>query len=88
MNIWLLFNWLAFAVITVYAVYLFVYVIQTRSAYIKLGRKAEFDGRVKERWQNVKENVFGQKKLLKDKKSGTIHVMFFYGFYSCPIWGD
>ncbi|MFB9760214.1 (Fe-S)-binding protein [Ectobacillus funiculus] len=80
MNIWLLFNWLAFAVITVYAVYLFVYVIQTRSAYIKLGRKAEFDGRVKERWQNVKENVFGQKKLLKDKKSGTIHVMFFYGF--------
>lgn len=80
MNIWLLFNWLAFAVITLYAVYLFVYVIQTRSAYIKLGRKAEFDGRVKERWQNVKENVFGQKKLLKDKKSGTIHVMFFYGF--------
>lgn len=25
-------------------------------------------------------NVFGQKKLLKDKKSGAIHVMFFYGF--------
>ncbi|MFP3491029.1 hypothetical protein R0K20_25955, partial [Staphylococcus sp. SIMBA_130] len=24
--------------------------------------------------------VFGQKKLLKDKKSGTIHVMMFYGF--------
>ena len=24
--------------------------------------------------------VFGQKKLLKDKKSGIIHVMFFYGF--------
>ncbi len=80
MNIWLFFNWLAFAVITAYAVYLFIYVIQTRTAYIKLGRKAEFDGKVKERWQNVKENVFGQKKLLKDKKSGIIHVMFFYGF--------
>lgn len=24
--------------------------------------------------------MFGQKKLLKDKKSGAIHVMFFYGF--------
>src|SRR5699024_11712191 len=24
--------------------------------------------------------VFGQKKLLKDKKSGIIHVMMFYGF--------
>lgn len=80
MNIWLFFNWLAFAVITAYAVYLFIYVIQTRTAYIKLGRKAELDGKVKERWQNVKENVFGQKKLLKDKKSGIIHVMFFYGF--------
>lgn len=80
MNIWLFFNWLAFAAATVYALYLFVYVIQTRTAYIKLGRKTEFDGKVKERWQNVKENVFGQKKLLKDKKSGIIHVMFFYGF--------
>lgn len=80
MNIWLFFNWLAFAAVTAYAVYLFVYVIQTRAAYIKLGRKTEFDGKVKERWQNVKENVFGQKKLLKDKKSGIIHVMFFYGF--------
>lgn len=80
MNIWLFFNWLAFATVTVYAVYLFVYVIQTRAAYIKLGRKAEFDGKVKGRWKNVKENVFGQKKLLKDKKSGIIHVMFFYGF--------
>lgn len=80
MNVWLFFNWLAFAAVTAYAVYLFVYVIQTRAAYIKLGRKTEFDGKVKERWQNVKENVFGQKKLLKDKKSGIIHVMFFYGF--------
>ncbi|HEY9576046.1 MAG TPA: heterodisulfide reductase-related iron-sulfur binding cluster, partial [Pseudobacillus sp.] len=33
-----------------------------------------------ERIRNIMVNVFGQKKLLKDKKSGAIHVMFFYGF--------
>jgi hypothetical protein len=25
-------------------------------------------------------NVFGQKKLLKDKKSGIMHIVMFYGF--------
>ena len=48
--------------------------------YIKLGKKVEFDRKFKERLDKVWVNVFGQKKLLKDKKSGAIHVMFFYGF--------
>src|SRR5690606_19409245 len=80
MNILLLINLLAFLVVTAYAVYLFVYLIKTRIAYIKLGKKVEFDGKVKERLEQIWINVFGQKKLLKDKKSGIIHVMFFYGF--------
>ncbi|WP_238985078.1 heterodisulfide reductase-related iron-sulfur binding cluster [Bacillus kwashiorkori] len=63
-----------------YGVYLFVYVVKTRIAYIKLGKQEEFDRRFKERWEKIWTNVFGQKKLLKDKKSGIIHVMFFYGF--------
>ncbi|RHW40227.1 (Fe-S)-binding protein [Neobacillus notoginsengisoli] len=73
-------NFIAFLIVTAYAVSLFVYVVKTRIAYIKLGKKAEFDAAAKERWQNIWTNVFGQKKLLKDKKSGIIHVMFFYGF--------
>lgn len=48
--------------------------------YIKLGKQVEFDRKFKERLDKVWVNVFGQKKLLKDKKSGAIHVMFFYGF--------
>lgn len=76
--LWL--NWIAFLLVTAYAVHLFVYLVKTRIAYIKLGKKVEFDGKVKERLQNIWINVFGQKKLLKDKKSGIIHVMFFYGF--------
>src|SRR5690625_3055080 len=47
---------------------------------MKLGKKTEFDLALKERLLNVWHIVFGQSKLLKDKKSGIIHVMMFYGF--------
>ncbi|ABS24053.1 heterodisulfide reductase-related iron-sulfur binding cluster [Bacillus cytotoxicus] len=80
MNSLLIVNWLASIAVIAYAVYLFVYLIRTRMAYIQLGKKVEFDRRFKERWDILKVNVFGQKKLLKDKKSGIMHVMFFYGF--------
>lgn len=80
MNTLLWINLIAFLIVTAYSVSLFVYVVKTRIEYIKLGKKVEFDSRVKERLQKIWVNVFGQKKLLKDKKSGIIHVMFFYGF--------
>lgn len=73
-------TWIAFLSVTAYAIYLFVYVVKTRIAFIKLGKKAEFDRDVKQRLKRIGDNVFGQKKLLKDKKSGLIHVVFFYGF--------
>ncbi|MFD0826934.1 (Fe-S)-binding protein [Neobacillus sp. M.A.Huq-85] len=76
----LLINIIAFTLVTGYALCLFLYLIKTRYEYIKLGRKREFDHRFKERFELIKVNVFGQKKLLKDKKSGVIHVMMFYGF--------
>lgn len=75
-----LINWIAFLVVAGYGIYLFAYIVTTRVKFIKLGKKAEFDQSVKERAHNVWVNVFGQKKLLKDKKSGSIHVMMFYGF--------
>lgn len=73
-------NALLFLVVTGYAVYLFATAVKTRYTYIKLGREAEFTQTLKERWHAVWVNVFGQKKLLKDKKSGRIHLLFFYGF--------
>ncbi|WP_209123395.1 (Fe-S)-binding protein [Alkalihalobacillus sp. BA299] len=73
-------NLLTFLLVTGYAVYLFASLVKTRYEYIKLGKKVEFDHTLKERINVVMVNVFGQKKLMKDKKSGTIHVMFFYGF--------
>ncbi|WP_026572648.1 (Fe-S)-binding protein [Bacillus sp. UNC438CL73TsuS30] len=73
-------NLIAFLVVTAYGISLFAYVVKTRIAYIKLGKKVEFDNNVKERLQKIWVNVFGQSKLLKDKKMGAIHVAFFYGF--------
>jgi Fe-S oxidoreductase len=78
MLLWI--NFIAFLIVTAYALSLFIYVAKTRLEFIRLGKKVEFDNRVKERLGKVWVNVFGQKKLLKDKKSGIIHVMFFYGF--------
>ncbi|SFB26016.1 Fe-S oxidoreductase [Lentibacillus halodurans] len=80
MNTFLLINWLAFIAIAAYGIYLFVKVVATRVSYIKLGKKSEFDRDFKERFRRIGKIVFGQSKLLKDKKSGIIHIMMFYGF--------
>ncbi|MFD2922906.1 heterodisulfide reductase-related iron-sulfur binding cluster [Halobacillus naozhouensis] len=80
MNPLLLANWILFLGVTIYGLYLFVRVVRTRIAYIQMGKKFEFDGQIKRRLQKIWIYVFGQKKLLKDKKSGAIHVMMFYGF--------
>lgn len=80
MDAFLLINAVAFTAITIYGLYLFAKVVATRVAYIRLGKKSEFDRDFKERLRRIGKIVFGQSKLLKDKKSGTIHVMMFYGF--------
>ena len=80
MNPLLIANWVFFIAVILYAVGLFVYLLKTRAAYVKLGKKEQFNDSVKERLEKIWVNVFGQSKLLKDKKSGIIHVLFFYGF--------
>ncbi|KKK39146.1 hypothetical protein WQ57_05065 [Mesobacillus campisalis] len=80
MNGLLWINLIATIAVIGYAVYLFAYLLKTRYQFIKLGKKEEYDQRKDERIRNIMVNVFGQKKLMKDKKSGTIHVIFFYGF--------
>src|SRR5690625_628708 len=80
MDIFLKVNLFAFIAVASYGIYLFIKVIATRIAYIKLGKKSAFDWAIKERLHRVWMIVFGQTKLLKDAKSGIIHVMMFYGF--------
>src|SRR5690625_4913277 len=80
METFLLINWIAFLAVAIYGIFLFAKVIATRISYIRLGKKSEFDRDFKERFKRIGVIVFGQSKLLKDKKSGIIHVMMFYGF--------
>lgn len=80
MNALLVVNWIAFVLVLLYALGLFAYLLKTRYDYIQLGRKEQFDLKLNERIQDLIEKVFGQSKLLKDKKMGLVHVLFFYGF--------
>ena len=80
MNPLLIANWFLFLVVTAYAVGLFAYLVKTRYEYIKLGKKVEFEDNCQRTYAKNMGQCIWQKKLLKDKKSGIIHVMFFYGF--------
>lgn len=80
MNTFLIINWIAFIAVLLYALGLFAYLLKTRYDYIQLGRKEEFNHKFSERMADIVEKVFGQSKLLKDKKMGLVHVLFFYGF--------
>lgn len=80
MDTLLIVNWVAFVAVVLYGVGLFAYLLKTRYEFVQLGRKETFDTRLSERIGDLVEKVFGQSKLLKDKKMGVIHVLFFYGF--------
>ncbi|WP_193394432.1 (Fe-S)-binding protein [Paenibacillus sp. A3] len=77
---WLIVNLLAFLAVTAYAIRLFWKAVSHRYAYMKLGQPVDFRQQGKERLGEFMAEIFGQKKLLKDKKSGIMHVVIFYGF--------
>ncbi|MEE3952374.1 (Fe-S)-binding protein [Peribacillus frigoritolerans] len=77
---YLLFNFIAFLAITGYAVYLFSHLLYSRFMFIKLGRKSDLKHDFTKTMNSFIVNVFGQKKLLKDTKSGVMHIVLFYGF--------
>ncbi|MDM5339074.1 (Fe-S)-binding protein [Fictibacillus enclensis] len=81
----LLLNFLAFLAVTGYAVYLFTHVVYSRYLFVKLGKKADFEPNLKERINAVLVNGFGQRKLFKDKKSGLMHLVLFYGFFIIQV---
>ncbi|MED1919248.1 (Fe-S)-binding protein [Bacillus thuringiensis] len=73
-------NFVAFLAITGYATYLFVQIVYSRIVFIKLGKKAILKKDAAIRINEFLTQVFGQTKLLKDPKSGVMHIIMFYGF--------
>lgn len=80
-----LINFLAFLAVAAYAIYLFAHIVYSRYLFIMLGKKSVDAPNLKERINAVLINVFGQKKLFKDKKSGIMHFFLFYGFFIIQI---
>jgi len=77
---WQLANLLLFLAITGYAFYLFYQAVYHRYLYVRLGRPTEFRGGGSGRTKEFLSQLFGQKKLLKDPRSGLMHLVVFYGF--------
>ena len=75
-----LINFIAFLGITGYAIYLFTNIVYSRVTFIKMGKPANLRKDTQKRVNEVLVNVFRQRKLFKDRKSGVMHVIMFYGF--------
>lgn len=73
-------NIIAFLLVTAYALWVSFRLIKARYSYIKLGKKITLKDNKKVNLKNLVSLVFGQKKLLKDTKSGIMHIALFYGF--------
>ncbi|GAB6989975.1 (Fe-S)-binding protein [Paenibacillus pini] len=78
--VWQIVNLLFFLAVTGYGIYLFYEAVYHRYLYVKLGKPTDFRKRSQGRWADFIAQVFGQKKLLKDRKSGVMHIVIFYGF--------
>ncbi|WP_186325825.1 (Fe-S)-binding protein [Paenibacillus sp. Y412MC10] len=78
--VWPIVNLLLFLAVTGYGIYLFCQAVYHRLLYVKLGKPVDFRKQREGRWGEFLGQVFGQKKLLKDRKSGIMHVVIFYGF--------
>lgn len=75
-----LIQFVLFLVVTGYALYLFGRIVYHRYLYIQLGKSVNLKKEAKARLKEFAIQVFGQTKLLKDKKSGIMHIVIFYGF--------
>lgn len=78
-------NFAAALAVTGYAFYLFFQIVYSRYLFVKLGKKPTFELNLRERLNSVLVNGFGQRKLFKDKKSGLMHFILFYGFFIIQI---
>ncbi|MBD8498647.1 (Fe-S)-binding protein [Paenibacillus arenosi] len=66
--------------VTGLGVYWFFKAVYHRYLYVQLGQPTDWSGRLKHNLREFMGQVFGQTKLMKDRKSGIMHLVVFYGF--------
>lgn len=77
---WSIINLILFFAVLAYTLYLFTHILYSRYLFVKLGKKVNFQKALKERINEIMVQMFGHKTLLRDKKSGIMHFIMFYGF--------
>ncbi|WP_019637954.1 heterodisulfide reductase-related iron-sulfur binding cluster [Paenibacillus fonticola] len=78
--LWQLLQLGSFLIISGIGVFWFVLAVYRRYLYLRLGSPDHIRERRKGSRSGFAAEVFGQKKLLKDVRSGVMHVVIFYGF--------
>jgi len=78
--VWQILNLVCTLAIAGYGFYLFYRAVYHRYLYTSMGAPADFKERSEGRWREFLIQVFAHSKLLKDKKSGIMHIFIFYGF--------
>ncbi|WP_284644887.1 (Fe-S)-binding protein [Paenibacillus silviterrae] len=77
---WQTVNLILFLGVSGYGVYLFYKAVSHRYQYMKLGQPVDFRRQIREKLGAYLTEVFGQTRLLKDWRSGIMHIIIFYGF--------
>ncbi|MCZ8514708.1 (Fe-S)-binding protein [Paenibacillus filicis] len=78
--VWQTVQWLSFLAVTGYAVLLFLQAVLRRRDNIRLGRPSEGPKKSGRSAKALLGQMLGHRKLLKDPRSGAMHLVMFYGF--------
>ncbi|TFE27538.1 heterodisulfide reductase-related iron-sulfur binding cluster [Cohnella luojiensis] len=77
---WSWMHYILFLLVVGYALSLFYRAVYHRYLYVKLGQTEERPFNWKMRVKELISQGLGHRKLLKDRKSGIMHLVIFYGF--------
>ncbi|WP_373230033.1 heterodisulfide reductase-related iron-sulfur binding cluster [Cohnella sp.] len=77
---WSWMHYFLFLLVVGYALMLFYKAVYHRYLYVKLGQAEERPFDWKKRVRELVSQGLGHRKLLKDRKSGVMHLVIFYGF--------
>ncbi len=88
MNPLLIANWVLFFAVLLYGVGLFAYLLKTRYAYIKLGKKVEFEDNMKERLrQNMGVCIWTKETIKRQEKWNHARYVLLW-FLTCSSWSN
>ena len=76
---------LLFMVILLFSVLWFLLLVEEKLRFVGVGMPVDRSSQAPARWKSVMVYVFGQKRLFKDKYSGPMHFLIFWGFIILTI---